>query len=129
MSDDRFSHLLLNRANDWLLEAPLAVFFLLGEKFLGQEISWPNGGLLWLTVMLGTLYFLADYLYIGSFTRGGDAFTIVMIIATLAPITTALTKYLWVGGLPNTYQIIGYVLAVVAVFFMMKGTAIAESLK
>lgn len=108
---------------------PLAAIFLLGEKALGQEISWPSGGLLWLTIGLGALYFIADYLYIGSFNRGGDAFTIVMTIATLAPIVTAFVKYLWVGGVPNAYQIIGYVLAAAAVFFIMKGVAITELAK
>jgi hypothetical protein len=99
---------------------PLALFFLLMEKLTGRAVSFPDGGLLYLTIFLGALYFVADYFYIGAFNAGGDVMTISTILM-LAPVATAVAKHFWVGGYPNAYQIIGYLAAAVAVFLIAKG--------
>jgi len=66
------------------------------------------------------LFFLADYFYIGAYKLGGNVFTITTIFVTF-PAFAALIKFLWIGSLPNIYQIAGYCLAVISVFLFVKG--------
>lgn len=85
-------------------------------------VSFPRGGLLWLTILLGVLYFFADYFYLGAFTSGGNAL-VISTIAIMAPVLTAIARHFLVGGWPNGYQMAGYVMAAGAVLLLAKGGA------
>ncbi|MFH0852211.1 MAG: EamA family transporter [bacterium] len=80
----------------------------------------PPGNLLWITLLVGVVYFFADAFFISAYTSGGNLIAIATI-AALFPVFASVVKYLWVGGLPNRYQIIGYLFAAIAVIFMAKG--------
>lgn len=98
---------------------PIAVVWLFIQHSHGG-VKFPSGGYFWLACLLGVLYFFADYFYLGAFTSGGNAVTIATI-AILAPVLSALVRYFWVGGLPNAYQVAGYILAAASVLLLVKG--------
>ena len=109
-----------------LFVAPMVVvstIWILMQRSLGMAISFPRGGLFWLTISLGVLYFFADYFYLGAFGAGGSAL-VISTIAILAPVLTAVVRHFLVGGYPNGYQIAGYVLAAGAVTLLAKGGAV-----
>ena len=85
-------------------------------------VSFPRGGLLWLTLLVGVLYFVADYFYIGAFKAGGSA-VVISTIAILAPVITAMGSHALGGAWPNGWQIAGYVMAASAVVLLAKGGA------
>lgn len=99
---------------------PLSLLFLGAQKAGGQAIAFPAGTFLWIVFGLGAIYFLADYFYLGAFTGGGDAVTIATIIV-LAPVTTGIIKYLWVGGYPTVYRVLAYALAAASVLLVTIG--------
>lgn len=100
---------------------PLALIWLGVQKVTHQEITFPTGTALLIVMVMGVAYFFADYFYLSAFTHGGSVLTISMIIL-IVPAVAAIIRYFWVGGLPNTYQIIGYVLIVTAMIFITKGS-------
>lgn len=106
-----------------LFVAPMVVvslFWILGQRSLGQTVVWPKGSLLWLTILIGIVYFFADYFYLGAFTSGGNVL-VISTIAIMAPVFTAIVRNLWVGSWPNAYQVAGYALAACAVLLLAKG--------
>ncbi len=100
---------------------PLSLIFLSSSKLLNEEPVFPKGGYFWLTMLLGAIYFLADYFYIGAFTSGGNVITIATILL-LGPVIVSIFRHFWVGGYPNTYQFLGYILVVIAVLLITKGS-------
>ncbi len=100
---------------------PLALIWLGVQKITHQEINFPTGTALLIVMAMGVAYFFADYFYLGSFSHGGSVITISTIIL-IVPAVAALIRYLWVGGLPNAYQVIGYLLIVIAMVFITKGS-------
>ena len=102
---------------------PLALLFLGGEKAMGERIIFPHGNYFWLIMAMGVLYFFADYFFVGAFTAGGNVLTILTIMM-LSPVVAVVAKYLWVGGVPNVYQVVGYVFAACAVLLLARGAAL-----
>ncbi|HLC44970.1 MAG: hypothetical protein A2722_01280 [Candidatus Doudnabacteria bacterium RIFCSPHIGHO2_01_FULL_50_11] len=100
---------------------PIALIWLATQRATGQQVLYPLGTALWITMGLGVVYFFADYFYLGAFTSGGDVMTISSIIL-IVPAVAALIKFLWVGGYPNMYQIAGYVLIAIAMVLITKGS-------
>ena len=103
---------------------PISLLWLWIQKSHGG-ITFPKGAALALTLVLGVVYFFADYFYLGAFTSGGNALTISTIAIT-APVLTALIRHFWVGGWPNGWQITGYVFAACAVLLLAKGTMVTR---
>ena len=99
---------------------PLTLLFLGGEKVMGERIIFPQGNYFWLIMVMGVLYFFADYFFVGAFTAGGNVLTILTIMM-LSPVVAVVAKYLWVGGVPSAYQIVGYIFAACAVFLLAVG--------
>ncbi len=97
-----------------------ALLGLLRMRIFGQKIVAPSGIVLVLALLLGLAYFFADYFYIGAYTDGGSLLTVSTIVV-LFPVFASLIKYFWVGGLPNMYQVVGYLLAACAVVLVAKG--------
>lgn len=105
----------------------LAVSLYFVTKTSDVSYTLPAGNDLWLLVGIGVVFFVADYLFIGAYTNGGDLITIT-ILTLLFPVFASLFKYagsLVVSGMvyapPNVWQISGYILAAVAILFVVKG--------
>lgn len=99
---------------------PIAILWLIAQRAQGQTVSFPTGGLLALTLVLGAIYFFGDYFYLGAFTSGGNVL-VISTIAIMSPVLTALLRHFWVGGWPNGYQIGGYLLAASGVLLLAVG--------
>lgn len=105
---------------------------LLTRASTGDALSYayPSGmGLLYL-VVLGVLFFGADYFFIGAYTNGARLVTVTSI-SLLFPVFASLVEFIWsrvnkeVQFTPPTlWHIAGYVLGCVAVFLVLKGNAV-----
>lgn len=107
----------------YLVMAPLAGLRLWYLSASGQGVNFPIGTGLGLAVFAGLMYFAADYCFVGAYTSGGDLLTITTIVI-LFPVAASIAKYLWVGELPTIFQVAGYLLAIVAVWLVIKGSPI-----
>lgn len=87
-----------------LFPVALAAFFIF--KASGQQVVAPSGTMIYVTIGIGALYFVADFFYVGAYTGGGNLFTVATIVA-LFPAFASVMKYFWTGVLPNRYHAIG----------------------
>ncbi|KKT95073.1 MAG: hypothetical protein UW97_C0029G0002 [Parcubacteria group bacterium GW2011_GWA2_45_15] len=86
------------------------------------SVAFPTGTLLIIAFVFGVVYFFADFSYISAFTAAGASVMTVTTILMMTPVFSSLVKYFYTGGgLPNSYQIAGYILAVVAILLVSKG--------
>lgn len=90
--------------------------------------DFPVGNELWLLVVLGLIFFAADYFFIGAYTNDGDLLTIT-ILMILLPVFASLFKFIGsfiINGMvytqPNQLQLSGYILAAIAVLLVVKGS-------
>lgn len=83
--------------------------------------DFPAGAAMLLMIAVALVFFAADYFYLGAYTNGGDVLTITMIM-TLLPVVASVVKFLWVGGLPNKWQLAAYACAIAAVALAAKGS-------
>jgi drug/metabolite transporter (DMT)-like permease len=105
---------------------PLALISLSYLKISGQTIVAPSGITILGVILIGSLYFFADYFYIGAYTNGGTVLTVTSIMI-MFPVFASAIKYFMTGGsFPNIYLIIGYLLAAVSVLFVAKGSMVAN---
>ncbi len=84
--------------------------------------DFPSGITLGVMVAVGLLFFAADYFYISAYTNEGNLVAIVTIMA-LFPVVSSAIKFALTKSLPNWWQIGGYVLALVAILLVTKGSA------
>src|SRR5437870_542068 len=70
---------------------PIALSILFFQKVGGHDLKFPSGAAFWIVMLLGIIYFFADYFYIGAFTAGGDVVTISTIIL-IVPAIAAIMK-------------------------------------
>lgn len=100
------------------------IFLSIGfSYFNNQHVVAPHGSMILLAIFCGALYFVADIFYVGAFTSGGNLMTITIIVM-MFPVVSSAMKYVWVRELPNSYQIAGYLLAMLSVFLVVKGSKI-----
>lgn len=104
----------------YLIMLPLAFLLLAYARITNQTIEPPFGNAVLIVLGTGLILFLANFFYINAYTSGGNLLTITTIVI-LFPVFASVIKFAWVGGLPNLYQIGGYILAVAAVFLTIKG--------
>ena len=109
----------------YLAMLPLTLVWLAQMKLAGQPIMVPSGKMFLLAAAVGAMYFFADGFYIGAYTSGGSVF-VITTVAVLFPVLASVIRYVWVGGSPNVYQVIGYFLAVAAVFLVAKGSTAVQ---
>lgn len=100
---------------------PIALVWIWAQKSLHQQVNFPSGTAFWLVMVLGVLYYFADYFYIGAFTSGGNVLTITTIVL-IAPAIASIIKYYWVGGKPSALQVGGYLCIVAGMLLITKGT-------
>jgi len=105
----------------YLVMLPLVLICLAALRIKKQPILTPSGIAIGITLGCGLLYFFADYFYVGAYTSGGSVLMVTTIVI-MFPIFASIVKYFWTGGLPNFYQVAGYILAFFAVLLVAKGT-------
>ncbi len=102
--------------------APLAVAGI-GYMYLsGQKVVMPSGSAAGKAILAAVVFFFADYFYIGAYTSGGSLLAVTTLVV-LFPAIAQLIKFVWVGGSPNYYHMLGYLLAAIAVILISKGSA------
>ncbi len=90
-------------------------------KSSGQQIVFPPVDMLLLISGIVFINFLGDVLYIGTYTSGGSAY-LVSIIVALFPVATFVVKYFTAGTLPNKWYVLGCVFAIGAAMCVAKGS-------
>jgi drug/metabolite transporter (DMT)-like permease len=85
------------------------------------SFSFPTGWLLLLVIVMGALFFLADFFYIGAYTNGGSLASITTIVIMM-PVFASVIKFCLDSKMPNIWQVAGYAMAVLAIFCISKGT-------
>jgi drug/metabolite transporter (DMT)-like permease len=95
-------------------------------KVENPSFDFPTGSAVAAVVILGVVYSVADYLYIGSYAVGGSSITITSVLTTM-PIFVSVIKLLSDGKLPNKWQIGSYVLICIALALMAKGSAVTTT--
>lgn len=100
---------------------PLALMRLYHLKYTGQEVAFPMGTVLALALILGAVYFIAEYCFVAAYTHQGSLMMISTIVI-MFPVFASLIKFVWVRELPNAYQVTGYILAAGAVLLITKGS-------
>jgi drug/metabolite transporter (DMT)-like permease len=94
-------------------------------KTTDSSFDFPKGNMFWLVMLLGIIFALADYFYVGAYTNGGDLLT-VTCITVMFPVFASLIKFGITRSVPNSWQITGYLLAVVAILAISKGGQLAK---
>ena len=84
------------------------------------SFSFPTGSTLAVAIVLGLIFTVADYCYVGAYNQGGTVLTITSI-TLLIPVLASLIKFGVTKQAPNLWQVSGYVLAAGAVVLVAKG--------
>lgn len=112
----------------YLIMLPLSTLGLLYSKYYSPSINIPAGLMLFATMAIGLLWFVADACYIGAYTEGGNLLAITTIVILL-PVASAAIKYLWVGLNLNRYYVLAWIFGALAVFLVAKGQLIEQTTK
>lgn len=94
-----------------------------GMRLIGNEVIAPSGKLIGVAALMAFVYFLADSLYMGAYTNKGSLLSVTTVVV-IFPAIASIMKFFWVGGLPNAYQVFGYILATIATILVAKGNSI-----
>ncbi len=104
----------------------ITVMWLASRRGMGLDNTLPTAALLVFAIVLGVVYYFADVALLKALTTGGTA-TAVAVVLAMSPVFTALVRFLWVGGLPNRYHVIAFLLAVATVVVATKGEIVANT--
>ncbi len=83
--------------------------------------DFPVGSDLVMLMLMGAVFAVADYFFIGAYTNGGSLLVVTSIV-TLFPVIASLIKFVLTRDIPNVWQLSGYACAAVAVFLVAKGS-------
>ncbi len=98
--------------------------WLIVRNTYGTGFQFPKiGKLLWVALGVGVVFTLADYFFISAYTSGGKLF-LVTSIYVLFPVCASFIKYVMTGEKLNAWQVGGYVLAILAVLCITKGSGV-----
>jgi drug/metabolite transporter (DMT)-like permease len=106
----------------YIVLLPLAAIFLGLQKLTGQDVSLPSGNTLKLVILVATMFFIADFFFVGAYTSGGDVVAITVTIS-LMPVVGALIKYFWVKETLTRYHFGAIVLGLSAVVLVAIGNS------
>lgn len=101
----------------YLVLLPLGLIAFIYLKSTGQPVVLPSGDGLKILVVVAVLFFVADVLYVGAYTSGGEVVSIT-ILAVLMPVVGAIVKYIWVKEPPTKYHVAGLICAALAITFV-----------
>lgn len=80
----------------------------------------PTGTNLLLLFVMGFLFAIADFFYVGAYTNGGSLLTVTSI-TIMFPVFASIIKFMIEKQAPNKWQIAGYILAVCSILLVVKG--------
>jgi drug/metabolite transporter (DMT)-like permease len=106
----------------------ILVVAILGRIFTKVDdasFDFPTGSALVAVIILGLIYVTADYFFVGAYTNGGSLVTVTSIL-TLVPVFASIIKFSINHTLPNRWQVVGYILASLAVLLVAKGSSISK---
>lgn len=86
----------------------------------------PMGGVLAYCLLVGLLFFAADYFYASAYTNGASLLTVTPLIA-LVPVFATVVKFAFTGYIPNIWHALGFIFAVISVYLVTKGNAVATA--
>jgi len=100
---------------------------LIGNNYQqGVPVDWPRGNALLLVIIIGLVFFAADYLYLSAYALKGDVVTLTTIFIAL-PAVAAFIKWVWLSAshqtglvIPSLTVIGGYILVGSGVFLITK---------
>lgn len=84
------------------------------------SFSFPTGSTLAVAIVLGLIFTVADYCYVGAYNHGGTVLTVTSI-TLLIPVLASLIKFGLTRQAPNLWQVGGYLLAAAGVALVAKG--------
>ena len=91
-------------------------------KTSDPSYDFPQGSDLAIMLMMGVVFAIGDYFFIGAYTNGGSLI-VVSSIVTLFPVVASLIKFVLTRDIPNAWQLSGYAFAAIAVVLVGKGSA------
>jgi drug/metabolite transporter (DMT)-like permease len=99
---------------------PLALITLLYLRFSGTAVTiMPTGeGLAW-AIGCALLFFIADFLYIGAYTLGGNSNSISILTLTI-PVFVIGIKFWWKGEVPSGNHVLAFICALATFFFIYR---------
>jgi drug/metabolite transporter (DMT)-like permease len=104
----------------YIVLLPVVTGIFLMNKRLDPSMSLPTGNTRWIVVGVALMFLLADYLYYGSFSRGGNVVTITTLLV-LMPVISGIIKFVWVKESPSPYHISAIIFATIAVILVALG--------
>lgn len=93
---------------------PMAAGLFAYQKLFGQPVAMPSGGSLALAASVAVMFFIADFFYIGAYTKGGGV-VVITIMMVLMPVIGGLIKFVWVQDMPTPYHFAAFIFAALAV--------------
>ena len=103
------------------------VTLLIHNRFTEEPLEMPgSGAALAFTILMGVLFFWADYFYVGAYHLKGDVFSLTTM-AILMPVFAVIIKFAFTGSVPNGMQMIGFVFGGCTIYFIAKGSAAADT--
>lgn len=100
----------------------ISAFYLTIRKSTNNPtLALPTGTNIWIWIIsFSAIVCCANLAFIGSFTSGGRAITISLLLL-LCPVVAAITDAIWTGRPPTRWHIVSYILAALAVASTIKG--------
>ena len=105
-----------------LMLAVISRQLVLAHSAEDPSLEFPRDWVTWrVLIVLAVVTFFANYFYCASYASGGNVIVITSLMV-LVPIAAAGFRTIWVREMPNIYQILGFVFAVIAVMLIAKGS-------
>lgn len=105
----------------YVMMLPLGAAYFLYQRFLGGGATIPAGTDFLIVAATAVMFFVADYFYLGAYTKYGGGVVTVTIVAVLMPVLGAALKFAWVGEKPTWYHAAAFLCAALAVVFVALG--------
>lgn len=96
---------------------PLGLVTLFVLKQTSNVPVFPTTEVLAWAVGSAVLFFIADFLFIGAYSLGGDS-TSITILTLSIPVFVILIKCIWKGEVPSMYHLAAFVTACMTFFFV-----------
>ena len=83
----------------------------------GAQTSFPTGTLLYTTIGVGALYYIADLFFFKAHTSGGSAVAILLLVA-LSPLWASLGEWVVLQKVPTPRVLIGMSLGAISIILI-----------
>lgn len=96
---------------------PLGILTLFVLNQTSKVPVFPNGEVLAWAIGSAVLFFIADFLFIGAYSLGGNS-TSITILTLSIPVFVILIKFVWKGEAPSLYHLLAFVSACATFLFV-----------